>query len=103
GRWGRPAMQALQAGKRLRGTRFDPFGRTEMRRLERSLPGEFTTAMTTIYRSLTVDRLDTAIAIAGLPDDVRGYEALKLRRAAEFRTKLAEAIDRFHAAPSQTG
>jgi indolepyruvate ferredoxin oxidoreductase len=37
GRWARPGLRALARGKRLRGTPLDPFGHTEVRRLERQL------------------------------------------------------------------
>ena len=67
GRRARPAIRALRRGKRLRGTRLDPFGRTEIRRLERALPGEYLDAMGAVYERLTADRLDEAVAIAELP------------------------------------
>jgi indolepyruvate ferredoxin oxidoreductase len=94
GRWGRPAIRALRRGKRLRGTALDPFGRTEIRRLERALPGEYVDAMRTVYARLTADRLDEAVAIAELPDRVRGYEHLKLRRIGEYRRELADRLAR---------
>ena len=92
GRRARPAIRALRRGKRLRGSRLDPFGRTEMRRLERALPGEYLQAMGVVYEHLTADRLDEAVAIAELPDRVRGYEDLKLRRIGEYRRELADRI-----------
>ena len=92
GRWARPAIRALRRGKRLRGSRLDPFGRTEMRRLERTLPGEYLEAMQSVYEGLTADRLDEAVAIAELPDRVRGYEDLKLRRIGEYRRELSERL-----------
>ncbi len=89
---GMPAMKALAKGKRLRGTKLDPFGRAEVRVVERAMVDEFETAMT-----LTLDRagagkisVDDAVAVAQLPMDVRGYEDLKLERAAAFRQKLSE-------------
>jgi indolepyruvate ferredoxin oxidoreductase len=88
GRRARPAIRALRRGKRLRGTRLDPFGRTEIRRLERALPGEYLDAMRRVYERLTADHLDEAVAIAALPDLVRGYEDLKLRRIGEYRQEL---------------
>ena len=41
GPWMFRAMGLLRHGKALRGTALDPFGRTEERRMERALPGEF--------------------------------------------------------------
>jgi indolepyruvate ferredoxin oxidoreductase len=96
GPWATPALKALRAGKRLRGTRFDPFGRMEMRRIERSLIDEYRSAMATVYHSLTASNVDEAVAVARLPDMVRGYEALKLRRVAEFRSALAHSLEAFH-------
>ncbi|HEX6255216.1 MAG TPA: indolepyruvate ferredoxin oxidoreductase family protein [Euzebyales bacterium] len=88
-----PLFAALGAGKRLRGTRFDPFGRTRMRRLERALPVEYADAIMRVARVLTTGNVESAIAIAELPDMVRGFEELKLRRAAAYRQQLAAAVD----------
>ena len=41
GAWFIPAFRMLRAGRRLRGTAFDPFGRASVRRVERALPGEY--------------------------------------------------------------
>ncbi len=87
-----PAFRALRAGKRLRGTRLDPFGRTEMRRVERALPGEFLATMDTVYGALTAANLDQAVALAELPDMIRGYEDLKLRRVGEYRERCATLL-----------
>ena len=87
-----PVFRALRAGKRLRGTKLDPFGRMKLRRIERSLIGEFTAAMDSVYDRLTPETLDHAIVIAELPDGIRGYEELKLRRVEEFRRRLAEEL-----------
>lgn len=85
----------LAKGKRLRGTMLDPFGRSEMRRLERELPDEYLAAMTQMYANLDRDRLESAVAVARLPDQVRGYEDLKLRRIAQYRASLREAVENF--------
>ena len=87
-----PALRVLRAGKRLRGSAIDPFARTELRRQERALPGQFLDAMTEVYRFLDIDNLAAAVAIAELPDNIRGYEELKLRRITEYRAELAAAL-----------
>ncbi len=94
GRWVTPAIKALAAGKRLRGTRFDPFGRMEMRRIERELIDEYRSALATVYQNLTSGRgrIEEAIAIAELPDQIRGYEHLKLQRIATYRLEMTEAL-----------
>jgi indolepyruvate ferredoxin oxidoreductase len=95
GRHSEPTLRRLAKAKRLRGTKLDPFGRTEMRRIERALPGEYRAALATILPRLSADNLPAAVAIANLPDGVRGYERLKLARVAQFRDELAAGVARF--------
>jgi indolepyruvate ferredoxin oxidoreductase len=84
GRTGEPSFRALRALKRLRGTRLDPFGYAKIRRLERAMVPEYERAVDTLVELLTADRLADAVAIAELPDQVRGYEHLKLDRAVDL-------------------
>jgi indolepyruvate ferredoxin oxidoreductase len=98
-----PVFEALKRGKRLRGTLLDPFGATEMRGLERDLIAEFEDVLTVLAATTTSERIDTAIAIAHLPDMVRGYEDLKLRRIAEYRQTLTEALAAFRPTSSTQG
>ncbi len=88
-----PLFIALRAGKRVRGTGLDPFGRTKLRRLERDLPREYLDAMERVYHVLDRDSYELGVHIAELPDQVRGYESLKLHRIAEFRQQLGQALD----------
>ena len=76
-------------------TALDPFGRSEVRVAERSLSVEFAEAMGSVYEHLDADNLDEAIAIANLPDMVRGYEHVKLGRVETFRSELAAAVDSY--------
>ncbi len=90
--WGRPAMAALAAGKRLRGTPLDPFGRAEVRRVERALVDEYTAALRTVASRLDEAGFEPAVAVAALAADVRGYEHIKLERAARVRAQLRDAV-----------
>lgn len=85
-----PMFASLRAMRRTRGTPFDPFGRTAMRRLERRLVDEYVTLVTGF--TLTADNLPAAIAIASLPDQVRGYEEVKLRTVAQYRDAIAQGL-----------
>jgi indolepyruvate ferredoxin oxidoreductase len=92
GRWSRPLFRLLRHGKRLRGTPFDPFGQFEVRRMERRLIPEYERALEVIIEGLTADRYDEAVRVATLPDQVRGYESLKMRRAHAYREELARSL-----------
>jgi indolepyruvate ferredoxin oxidoreductase len=92
-RWGRPVMASLARGKRLRGTRFDPFGRAEVRKVERALLEEYAAAVRTLAAHLTDDNFDASVRLAQLPMAVTGYEDLKLERAALCRAELAAILD----------
>jgi indolepyruvate ferredoxin oxidoreductase len=92
GPWSDPVFGALARAKFLRGTPFDPFRWSEVRRIERKLPGEYRKAIRRLLAGLRADRLAEAARIAELPDHVRGYEQLKVRRAGEYREMLREQL-----------
>jgi indolepyruvate ferredoxin oxidoreductase len=87
-----PAMRALRAAKRVRGTPLDPFRWAEVRTLERAMVPEYIEAVRTLSTRLSDENLGESIAIASLPDRVRGYEDLKVRRAKEYRQELARRL-----------
>ncbi len=91
------AFTLLAKGKRLRGTAADPFGRAELRRIEREMIGEYVELLDTLVDGLGRDpsqeRFDRAVDIAELIDQVRGFEELKLRRIADYRAELAAALE----------
>ena len=89
GRWARPLMWGLRSMRRLRGTPFDVFGVAKVRRVERAMIREYVAAVDRIVAGFTPDGRDGALRVANLPDTVRGYEHLKLERAAAFRAALA--------------
>jgi indolepyruvate ferredoxin oxidoreductase len=97
GPWFRPGFRLLAAGRRLRGTPFDPFGRTQVRRTERTLVGEYRALVGQLLRGLTTANHALAVEIAGLPDLVRGYEEIKLRNVTAYRDRAAELLARFNA------
>ena len=90
GPWARPGFAALYRMRRLRATKLDPFGKAEVRRVERGLIGEYRAAVERALAKLDKDTLTNAVEIAELPDIVRGYEDIKLRNVAKFRARLSE-------------
>jgi len=91
GAWATPLVRVLARLRFLRGTPLDVFGYAEVRREERRLPGEYVAALDRILPHLTRENLASAIALADLPDRVRGYEHIKLARIADYRVALARA------------
>jgi indolepyruvate ferredoxin oxidoreductase len=89
GPWVRPLFRLLVAMRFLRGTFFDPFGHTEVRRTERRLITEYREAIATVTAVLAPENHDVAIELAGLPDVVRGYEDVKLANVDRYRKLLA--------------
>jgi indolepyruvate ferredoxin oxidoreductase len=89
---GRPLMLALARGKRMRGTRLDPFGRTEMRRTERELIKEYRAQIAVELAHLTAhpDDLDAVCEALAFPMEIRGYEELKLRRVQDYQNAVAD-------------
>lgn len=84
------ALHLLKRGKRLRGTRLDPFGYTTMRRLERSLLAHYETLVRDLTAGLRADNYTQATTVAQAPDLIRGYEDVKLRNIDRYRSRLRE-------------
>lgn len=89
----RPMFVTLRAMRHTRGTAFDPFGRTSMRRLERELVEDYIALVTGL--TLSANNLPAAAALASLPDHVRGYEDVKMRNVERYRAAIAEALATF--------
>ncbi len=92
-----PLLAGLARMKRLRGTRFDPFGYTEIRRTERALIVEYRTAIDRVLeaissRSLTAEQMPTAVRLAELPDMVRGYEEIKMNNVGRYRDEMERLL-----------
>ncbi len=97
---GRKMFLGLVKTKRLRGTRVDPFGQTEERRIERQLIDDYGRLIDTLLGKLgtgsgtgnNAARYDQAVAIADLADQIRGYDAIKLGNVKRYREALAQAL-----------
>ncbi|WP_054813592.1 indolepyruvate ferredoxin oxidoreductase family protein [Nocardia arizonensis] len=85
---GHLGLRMLAAGKKLRGTAFDPFGYTRMRRLERALLAHYGAMVTALADDLDAANYDRAVEAAGLADLVRGYEEVKLAAVARYSDRL---------------
>ncbi len=84
GGWMMPVFGMLARGKRLRGTALDVFGHTAERRRERALRDRYLAFADMLAGSLRADNLQAALALAQLPDGVRGYGHVKLAAMDRF-------------------
>ena len=94
GSWADTPLTALAKMKRLRGTRLDPFGRSEIRRTERALVVEYRELVDAVLDALAsgrigADRLPAVVDLAELPDMVRGYEGIKMANVERYREAVA--------------
>ncbi|WP_322067316.1 indolepyruvate ferredoxin oxidoreductase family protein [Burkholderia ubonensis] len=87
GPWMMPAFRMLAKLKFLRGTGLDPFGRTEERRTERALIGEYEALIGEVVGKLTAANRPLALELAALPDGIRGYGHVKENNLRAVRTK----------------
>lgn len=71
----------------LRGTAFDPFGRSAERRMERQLIADYESDLEVILARLTPSLLPTATALASLPLEIRGFGPVKAAAAASAATR----------------
>jgi indolepyruvate ferredoxin oxidoreductase len=95
GPWMRTAFKWLAKMKGLRGTALDPFARSEERRTERALIGEYRAAIDELLANLSAGRLALAVEIASMPEEIRGYGHVKARHLAAARAKWALLSERW--------
>ncbi|MEP7282512.1 MAG: DUF6537 domain-containing protein, partial [Rubrivivax sp.] len=95
GPWIRSAFGVLAKLKGLRGGALDLFGRSEERRIERALIGEYEATIDELLRGLSVPRLALAVEIARLPEEIRGYGHVKARHLGAVRPKWRALMARW--------
>src|SRR5262249_29927994 len=79
GGWMLGAFRVLAKFKGLRGGALDVFGRTEERRHERQMIEDYIKLVDEICAKLAPPNHATAVALASIPDQIRGYGHVKER------------------------
>jgi indolepyruvate ferredoxin oxidoreductase len=92
GPWMMKAFGLLAKLRFLRGGAFDIFGRTDERRTERALIGEYEATVRELVAGLTADKVGLAVRIASIPEDIRGYGHVKERHLAAARIEQAKLL-----------
>jgi indolepyruvate ferredoxin oxidoreductase len=92
GPWMLKAFGLLAKFKFLRGTRLDPFGYFEERKMERGLIEKYFETLDSLLRDLNASNHDLAVEIAELPMTIRGYGHVKHENVQEAHAKLEELL-----------
>ena len=90
GPWVLGVFRVLARLKRIRGSWLDIFGHTAERRMERQLIREYETQVQEILAHLLPGNLDTAVALAELPEQIRGFGHIKKRHVDAVRARWQE-------------
>ena len=102
GPWMMTAFGLMAKLKGLRGGPLDVFGYTAERRMERALIGEYRQTVGALLSKLNADNLAQAVAIASIPEDIRGYGHVKERHLRAAKAKEATLIAAFDAPAGST-
>jgi indolepyruvate ferredoxin oxidoreductase len=95
GPWVMKAYGVLAKMRRYRGTAFDIFGRTDERRQERALIGEYENLVAEIIGALTPQNHATAVDLASIPEHIRGYGHVRAAHLKTAKTREAALLAQF--------
>jgi indolepyruvate ferredoxin oxidoreductase len=95
GPWMMKAFGLMAKLKGLRGGPLDIFGYTAERRMERALVKEYRQTVGALLSKLNADNLSQAVAIASIPEDIRGYGHVKERHLRAAKAKEAALVAAF--------
>ena len=96
GPWMMTAFRALAKLKALRGTVFDIFARNPERKLEVKMIADYEKLLGEIAAALTPANHATAVALAQVPLDVKGYGYIKDANYAKAKAREAALVRRLH-------
>jgi indolepyruvate ferredoxin oxidoreductase len=103
GPWMLGAFRVLARLKGLRGTPLDPFGYTRERRMERQLIAGYERLIDELLQRLNADNYDTAVRLAAIPEQIRGFGHVKERHLKHAREREAELLEVFRNPPPSAG
>ena len=92
GPWMERILPLLAKFKFLRGTPFDPFGRSDDRRMERNLINQYEQIVNEIMSGLTADNHRLAIELASYPEFIRGYGHIKRQHVEEIQSNVDDLL-----------
>ena len=89
-------FRVLASLKGLRGTALDIFGKTEERKQERLLVEQYFSLVGKIIDNLNPENYATAVELASLPEQLRGYGHVKEKSIASVKSKEAQLLNIFN-------
>ncbi|MBV8355964.1 MAG: 2-oxoacid:acceptor oxidoreductase family protein [Candidatus Eremiobacteraeota bacterium] len=92
GAWFTPVLSGLAKMKYLRGTPFDPFGAADVRRVERALIDWYVALVETVVPRLTPGNAAQVLELLELPDEIRGYENVKMQNVESALNRANELL-----------
>ena len=92
-------LRVLAKLRFLRGTKLDPFGYGEDRRLERALIIRYERVIERILAELDERRFELALELARGPSAVRGYGPIKREAAARAAEREQRLLETWEAPP----
>jgi indolepyruvate ferredoxin oxidoreductase len=98
GPWLFPCLRLLAALRRLRGTPLDIFGLSAERRGERKLIDAYRDSIEMVIDRLDAVNIETAIALAHIPEQIRGFGHVKLESVAAAQVRRDALAREFEAA-----
>ncbi len=99
GPWIVPLFRLLASLKWLRGTVFDIFGYMEDRRSERKLITDYEILMNEILQVLSLENHAIAVALASMPEKIRGFGHVKARHLDAAKAEQQSLLQQFHSSP----
>jgi indolepyruvate ferredoxin oxidoreductase len=95
GSWIQFAFRLLAKFKFLRGTLFDPFGYTQERKTERKLVADYVATLNELMHGLSPQNRALAVAIASIPEKIRGFGPVKARSLTAAKAEEAVLLTRW--------
>ena len=97
GPWLLPTFRVLAKLKFLRGTAFDPFGRSLERQTERKLIQDYEVMLDELLARLTPENHHLAVGLAVIPEKIRGFGHVKQQHLVAAKADEAALLEQFRA------
>jgi indolepyruvate ferredoxin oxidoreductase len=95
GPWMMPAFGLLAKLRFLRGTPLDIFGYSQERKTERKLIADYEAMLDEVMGKLTPGNHPLAVALAAIPEKIRGFGHVKARHLEAAKADEAALLEQF--------